>query len=633
MAEPRFRIGVKRIRKGQEHPELRKVQGYLTRFGYLRTTVTPGRLDPATSQALSLFQRCFGLKQVGELDAATVRAMERPRCGVPDLAVIRAAAGGGTHAAYVITGCKYNKLDFTYRFLNDSSDIAGAAERPAVRRAFNTWASVLCGVTFQETTSTNADFTIGWFSGDHGDGVPFDGSGNGSSNVLAHAFFPPPCGGQHAGATHFDEYETWTVNDSILDITTMPVEIDVLGKGIDVETVALHEIGHLLGLDHSTIGDAVMFPMIEGVRRTLHQDDINGIRSLYPAMYRRGDSGAQAGFVAEIDAVRHRTTQTLTAVRTQAGKLRLIAWRVNANGSVIRTGDSGDQAGAASSISIARSPTGNRYVTACRTSSGALRLISWDVNDSGTSITRRGDSGSQAGTASLIRVTALDNGLWVTACRTSDGRLRVISWQRNADGSFNRLGDSGGQAGAVSEIAMTAIASDRVATAVRTGSGDLRVITWSADPTGLVKRLGDSGNQAGASRMIKVVTDEHGNLVTAVKTSAGNLRLISWKVLASGGLTRLADSGNLASVTKAHDLGRVAHGGLATAVQTSSGQLKVILWETHADGTIARSGDSDGLAGSADLPTLVEPLGGAASLVTCVRTTTGNLKLITWGCS
>ncbi len=51
----------------------------------------------------------------------------------------------------------------------------------------------------------------------------------------------------------------------------------------DIYTVALHEVGHALGLDHLeiTVPNAVMNPTYGGARRLLSQDDINGIQSLY----------------------------------------------------------------------------------------------------------------------------------------------------------------------------------------------------------------------------------------------------------------------------------------------------------------------------------------------------------------
>jgi hypothetical protein len=611
MAERRFTIAVKRVRRGQDNPEVTKVQRYLTRFGYLRTTAKPGRLDAATSDALRSFQRALRIRETGELDAPTAEALERPRCGVPDTPTVDATRRG-VSAEFVLRGCKYQQPAFSFLFQNDSADVAGTQERPAVQRAFNTWAAALCGVTFQQTTGTGADFTTGWFTGSHGDGSPFDGIGN----TLAHAFYPPPCGGSNAGSMHFDEAETWSVTGS--------------GGTFDVETVALHEIGHLLGLDHSTVPGSVMFPTYGGVRRALTQDDTDGIRRLYPALCRRGDSGGQAGFVGEIDAARLGTRQVLTAVRTQAGDLKLIAWRVNVDGSVNRTGDSGNQAGTASSIAIARPPSGNRYITACRTSTGSLRLISWDVNPTGSTLTRRGDSGTQAGTASLIRVVPLSATVWVTACRTAEGRLRVIAWRLNSDGSFTRLADSGNQVGTATDVDMTAVGPDRVVTAVRTTAGNLRLITWRITNAS-VQRLGDSGNQAGSSRTVKVVVDPSGNVVTAVKTTSDKLKLITWRVQASGSVRRLGDSGDLAGVTRGHDLAVAPNSRLATVVRTEDEITKVILWQTDGGGAVSRWGDSDELAGSADLPTLAEPLEGNAPVVTCVRTTTSSLKLITWG--
>ncbi|KAK3211360.1 hypothetical protein Dsin_016066 [Dipteronia sinensis] len=106
--------------------------------------------------------------------------------------------------------------------------------------------------------SRNANIKIGFGSRNHGDGAPFDGPGG----TIAHAFAPTD------GRFHYDADERWSVGA-------------VRGSN-HLETVALHEIGHLLGLGHSQVERAIMWPSITtGTTKGLHRDDIEGIRALY----------------------------------------------------------------------------------------------------------------------------------------------------------------------------------------------------------------------------------------------------------------------------------------------------------------------------------------------------------------
>ena len=131
--------------------------------------------------------------------------LEAFRCGTPDLFPARRGAIG----EFVVRGCSYQAQfrTLTYSFVLGTPDLAGNGEKQAVRDAFATWQRQI-PIDFAEVGPTNnANFTIGWFTGDHGDGAPFDGVGN----VLAHAFYPPPCGGTHAGKMHFDDAEVWAL--------------------------------------------------------------------------------------------------------------------------------------------------------------------------------------------------------------------------------------------------------------------------------------------------------------------------------------------------------------------------------------------------------------------------------------
>lgn len=51
---------------------------------------------------------------------------------------------------------------------------------------------------------------------------------------------------------------------------------------INMETVALHEIGHVLGLGHSFVRRATMYTPYTRADTSLHGDDIDGISALYP---------------------------------------------------------------------------------------------------------------------------------------------------------------------------------------------------------------------------------------------------------------------------------------------------------------------------------------------------------------
>jgi hypothetical protein len=52
----------------------------------------------------------------------------------------------------------------------------------------------------------------------------------------------------------------------------------------DVQTVALHELGHWLRLGHSDVQQAVMWYQYKGTQRALHADDIAGITYIYGAV-------------------------------------------------------------------------------------------------------------------------------------------------------------------------------------------------------------------------------------------------------------------------------------------------------------------------------------------------------------
>lgn len=162
---------------------------------------------------------------------------------------------------YVLNGTKWNKYVLRYYIYNSSDHMTANTRQYAIDHAFTTWSDNSNLRFIRLDSPDNADLIIKWVRGSHGDVEPFDGNGG----ILAHAFFPPPAGGTYAGHLHFDDDESWSSD----------------GTGIDLETVALHEIGHLLGIMHSNDPTAIMYATYTVENRFLSSDDIAAIHALY----------------------------------------------------------------------------------------------------------------------------------------------------------------------------------------------------------------------------------------------------------------------------------------------------------------------------------------------------------------
>ncbi|MCZ6506926.1 MAG: matrixin family metalloprotease [Acidobacteria bacterium] len=244
--------------KGRSNKELKRVQDFLCRFGYLKKRgFKAGTLDKKTSEALSHYQRAHGRRVTGDFNKATRDQMTTSRCGFPDM----------NKGIEFSTTCAWDKTDLTFTFDVGTNDVAGQQEFDAVRSAFQSWAAVT-PLTFREVGLGDApDISIGWRPANDPD---LDMRGG----TLAHADFPPACSvvtNSLPKPVHFDDTEhQW-----------------VIGRrpgGFDIETVALHEIGHILGLAHSNVAGSVMFPSVSSnlTKRSLTADDISGIQNLYP---------------------------------------------------------------------------------------------------------------------------------------------------------------------------------------------------------------------------------------------------------------------------------------------------------------------------------------------------------------
>ncbi|KAI9111524.1 hypothetical protein K1719_017214 [Acacia pycnantha] len=270
-------------RHGSNYDGLGKLKKYFNYFGYIPNSPSnfTDDFDDALESAIKTYQKNFNLNVTGELDANTLQQIVRPRCGVADIINGTSTMNSGkVNASAASNDLHFHSVshftffpgtprwpdgteNLTYGFLPAN----GLTEevKSVFATAFDRWSEVTT-ISFTEASSYQlADIRIAFYSGDHGDGEPFDGP----LGTLAHAFSPTN------GMFHLDGEEDWVVSGDVTQST--------LSTAVDLESVAVHEIGHLLGLGHSSVAEAIMYPTISSRTRkvSLADDDIQGIQQLY----------------------------------------------------------------------------------------------------------------------------------------------------------------------------------------------------------------------------------------------------------------------------------------------------------------------------------------------------------------
>uniref|UniRef100_A0A671MSZ3 Matrix metallopeptidase 17b n=1 Tax=Sinocyclocheilus anshuiensis TaxID=1608454 RepID=A0A671MSZ3_9TELE len=249
-------------------------QDWLTKYGYLPPPdPSTGQLQAwtAVTQAVKKMQRFAGLDDTGVLDEETVQLMQTPRCSLPDdddqtiqTSALHSDDMQNQRMKRAVSTWTRRNINWRLRSYPASSKLSREMIRSLVYYALRVWADPTL-LEFHEVVG--ADLQIDFLHGPHGDGYPFDGAGG----SVGHAFFPSDP--DRAGGVHLDAEEEWAFRQPATE-------------GTDLFTVLVHELGHALGLTHSSARQSVMRPYYQGplgdpLHCSLGHHDLQLITALY----------------------------------------------------------------------------------------------------------------------------------------------------------------------------------------------------------------------------------------------------------------------------------------------------------------------------------------------------------------
>ena len=202
-------------------------------------------------------------------------------------------------------------------FQTPSTPASGAQLTAAIMNSFNSWtmtplggqilnALTVTGPTTTTLTDPDANDCLNVFSFTPSSAVDFSTGTIAFTNVVT-TFGTPPnntytCTVGNNTTTHSCPLPSCLIDT---DIAFNPsqhfsVTTPALSNDFDLQSVATHEIGHMLGLDHSGITHVVMFPFGDtgaSEQRNLAVDDAAGLAFLYPSAIFGTSTGSIAGTV------------------------------------------------------------------------------------------------------------------------------------------------------------------------------------------------------------------------------------------------------------------------------------------------------------------------------------------------
>ncbi|MDB9786642.1 M23 family metallopeptidase, partial [Bacteriovoracaceae bacterium] len=220
-----------------------------------------------------------------------------------------------------------------------------------------------------------------------------------------------------------------------------------------------------------------------------------------------------------------------TALIGNNGKLKIIIWDVNGD-QIVREGSVNGSRFSKTRVAATKNFRG--LVTASRTSSNKLVLNTFTVSNDGMSVQKRSQK-NLFKIGSALSVVAIPSGV-VTAYKKQNNKMGIESHDLSDTGIIGRRKGIDG-AGTISEIKLLnpALAGSNVASVVRDGSGRLRIIGWTMENNGSVLRRDGSSRSTNAQYInAATITKSYNNqaardlIVISSRGPLGSLFLSTW---------------------------------------------------------------------------------------------------------
>ncbi|MED6209850.1 hypothetical protein PIB30_058660 [Stylosanthes scabra] len=249
---------------------------YLNDYGYIQDNDSyTDLMDSDTVSAIRSYQTFFNLPVTGHLNYETVEQLLLFRCAVPDLNFTYNLSPSNNMSWPKGKNWFSNRTNLTYGFLPESDIPDNYTE--VFRDSFQRWSeamSEVVNITFTETRYDDADIKIGFYT--------FNSKTVGGEVVGTSLIELASNDGDDVvvGNMLLDVTKYWALPNDTLKLNSTTLEYGV----IDLGDVVMHQIGHLLGLSHSSHNESVMHPYIlpENQRKLqLSHDDKQQIKQVY----------------------------------------------------------------------------------------------------------------------------------------------------------------------------------------------------------------------------------------------------------------------------------------------------------------------------------------------------------------